>query len=154
MTESISQAQLLEYSEAFELYDQSGNGTIPVAQIGFVTASLGQKIPAATLEAIQKRKLADGETTVTFEEFLFLMQTGGTTSDYEDDKVKARSRTLKAALGLFDPSQSGTISIVDLRKALRDVMKETEIEGLIKKADPNGSGRVDCGYLAELMTGS
>ena len=153
MTDKISQELLQEYAEAFEMYDVEGNGTIPVNQIELVLKSLGIKVHQATLLQLQNRKVQEGDGEVTFEEFLYLMQTGGTPNDYDENAAQDRSQKLKAALSLFDPSQSGTISVVDLRKALRDIMKENEIEELVKRADVGNSGRVECGYLAELMTG-
>ena len=153
MTEAINQELLHEYAEAFEMWDVEGEGFIPLEHIDHVLNALGQKVHHATLQSIQQRKKAEGDKTVSFEEFLYLLQTGGTSGDFEEAAGRDRSSKLKSALSLFDPSQSGTISVVDLRKALRDVMKDHEIEELLKKADTNGNGRIDCGFLAELMTG-
>lgn len=152
MTEAIPQALLCEFAEAFELYDLDGNGVIPVARLELVLRTLGHAVNAARVESMQRRKLEQGETTMTFEEFLYLMQTGGTTTDFQEDTSRTRTAKLREALAVFDVTGTGAISVVNLRKALRDTMKESDVDDLVKKADPQGTGKVDCDLLASFMS--
>lgn len=153
MTEHISQELLAEYAEAFSMYDVHDTNTIPVEKLELVLNTLGVAVNAASLLMMQQRKLNEGEKEVSFEEFLYLMQTGNTESAMEEQHLEDRSSALRSALGLFDVSSTGVISVVDLRRALRDALKDTEIEDLVKQSDPNGTGKINVEYLAELIVG-
>ena len=57
---------------------------------------------------------------------------------------------LKNAFKVFDPDNSGTISSEELRKVLTSLgedMTDAEIDEMIKLADVNGDGMIDCEKL-------
>ena len=116
------------------MFDTSGEGVLPVAQIDHVLRALGQTIPEAQLLAMKQAKLDEGESVVTFAEFVQLVADGETEAEAQHNNVVERATKFRRALSLFDPTGSGWISIVDLRKALRESLKESEIDALIKKA--------------------
>jgi Ca2+-binding EF-hand superfamily protein len=150
---SIPQQRLVEYAEAFEMFDVEGEGTIPVTQIDFVLRSLGVATPDATVLAIKQRAVDEGEDRVTFTEFLHLVQHQQTQTEFGVASADDRAGKLRAALGLFDAQQTGVISTVDFRKALRDTLKDTEIDALCRKADPAGTGKIAYAQLVTEMTG-
>ena len=150
----VTQQQLMEYSEAFSMYDLDGTGTIPVTQVEHVLRTLGQVVCPAILAALQQKKLDEGSQTITFQEFLVMMSSGNTLDGFEEDAATNRAGRLREALGLFDTSSSGTISVVDLRKALREVLKESEIDALIHMTDPKRTGKIDCSTLTATIVGA
>ena len=60
MTETLSQQVLVEYSEAFSMYDFQGNGTVDVDKLDLVLKTLGVSVPSATLMALQQKKFEEG----------------------------------------------------------------------------------------------
>jgi calmodulin len=153
MTEAISQQLLVELAEAFELYDVEGDGTIPVTQLDLVVKTLGITIPEASLLAMKQRKIDEGDSKVSYTELLHLVTLQHTETEHEDSLLASRATTLRDAFSLFDPSGAGVISTVDFRKALRDGLKDAEIDALTRKADPNGSGKINYLALVAEMTG-
>lgn len=153
MTESIPHQQLVELAEAFELYDLEGSGEIAVTQIDLVLKTLGAIVPEATVLAMKQRKLDEGSTTVNFSELLHLVAHQRTETEFEEERLHDRAAALEKALSLFDQQNTGFIAAVDFRKALRDSLKDAEIDALLRKADPSNSGRIAYRQLVAEMTG-
>jgi Ca2+-binding EF-hand superfamily protein len=102
---------------------------------------------------MKQRKVDEGDSRVSYTEMLHLVTHYVTETEYEDHALTARASALHDALALFDQSNSGTISAVDFRKALRDTLTDAEIDALIRKADPSGSGKIAYPQLVAEMTG-
>ena len=68
----FSEDQIGEFQEAFLLYDQRGDGKIPVSQIGDVMRALGQNPTESEVKKLVVEHRADDR--VTFEQFLPIMQ--------------------------------------------------------------------------------
>lgn len=153
MTEAIPQQLLVELAEAFELYDVEGNGTIPVKQMDLVLKTLGIVYPEAAMLAIKQRKIDEGDVNVSFTELLHLITHQHTETEHDELNMEQRASALRTAFALFDPASTGIISTVDFRKALREGLKDAEIDALTRKADPNGSGKINYNALVAEMTG-
>lgn len=64
-------------------------------------------------------------------------------------KVKAADSDseLRAAFAVFDRDNSGTISADELRNVMKSIgenLSDAEIDEMIKEADANGDGNIDC----------
>ena len=153
MTDSIPHQQLVELAEAFEMYDLNGDGRIPVKQIDLVLKTLGLVLPEATLLAMKQRKIDEGDSMGSFTELLHLIAHERTETEYEEAHLAQRAKALENALALFDQHNTGLISAVDFRKALRDSLKDAEIDALIRKADPSNTGKIAYRQLVAEMTG-
>ena len=154
MTESISQELLLEYAEAFSVFDLNDMNSIPVTQVNNVLRTLGVVVPEAQLLAITSKKQSEGEDQISFEEFLYLVGPAGqTVAQYEEDGVKERAAKLKRAIAVFDVSGTGVITANDVRRALRDVLKEAEVNAIIKSVDAQQTGKIDVQRLSEFLVG-
>ena len=73
MAESLSEEQVAEYKEAFELFDQDGSGTITLAELKAVMKNLGLNPSDNELLEMINEVDADGNGTIEFTEFLDLM---------------------------------------------------------------------------------
>ena len=153
MTEGIPHQQLVELAEAFEMYDLEGQGTIQVTQLDLVLKTLGLTLPDATILAMKQRKIDEGDSSLSFTELLHLVTHQHTETEHDEIRIANRAHALRDALELFDPQNSGYISAVDFRKALRDALKDAEIDALVRKGDPTASGRVAYPGLVSQMTG-
>lgn len=154
MTSQISQQQLVEYSEAFSLYDLDDSNSIAVTRIQMVLSTLGVSIPTAKVDEILSRKADEGESSISFEEFLYLVGPESTSVwQHTETTGRSRSKKLQTALGVFDTQGYGIISTVDLRRALREALHDHEIDDLVKKVDPKHTGKVDVQSLSEFLVG-
>ncbi len=73
MAESLSEEQVAEFKEAFELFDQDGSGTITLAELKAVMKNLGLNPSDNELLEMINEVDADGNGTIEFTEFLDLM---------------------------------------------------------------------------------
>ena len=69
---SFSEDQVAEFQEAFLLYDNRGDGRIPVAMIGDVMRALGQNPTESEVKKLVHEHRADDR--VSFETFLPILQ--------------------------------------------------------------------------------
>jgi Ca2+-binding EF-hand superfamily protein len=144
----------VEYAEAFSIYDTDDTNTIPVRSLDLVLKSLGVVFPEARIQDLTQRKHDEGESHVTFEEFLYLVGPDGTSTwQYAEDCGKSRAQKLKSALGVFDTQGYGTITVADLRRALREALRDHEIDDLVKHVDPKQTGKVEVQALSEYLVG-
>jgi len=106
----FSEDQIAEFQETFLLYDQRGDGRIPVSQIGDVMRALGQNPTESEVKKLVHEHRADDR--VTFEVFLPIMQaiSSKSSSDTSDDFIEG--------LRHFDKDGNGFISAAELRHLL------------------------------------
>jgi Ca2+-binding EF-hand superfamily protein len=223
MTSNIEPAKLLELCEAFDLFDDDGEGVIPLNSVPRLLKSLGLVIPEATLANMlyhfaqtqvldankiqsevvndiipKRRKIAkkpnddfgscmstaepnsgpildrdeNGLThpkltgkikvekiKISLKELLDLLGTRGSKSEpqIEEEEASGRGKSLRDALQLFDVQKNGTVTVSDLRKALRisvgnkDSLSDADIDKIIDSADPDKSGLVNYEELSDQL---
>ena len=108
--------------------------------------SLGQEPSQTELEDILNEIDKDGSGSIEFDEFLSMMGRKVQQADSESE--------LRAAFAVFDRDGSGTISAEELRNVMKSIgenLSDSEIDEMIKEADANGDGNIDC-KLLELTT--
>eukprot|EP00899_Mesostigma_viride_P014047 jgi/Mesvir1/22643/Mv14078-RA.1 len=134
----LTRAQVREFKDAFGIFDRDGGGSITTTELGDVMKSLGQKPTQAELEAMVREIDADGNGEIDFPEFLTMMLR----------KMNAGNpqKELMDVFMVFDKDGSGTISVDELRAAMKVIgekLTDAEIEDAIKLADVSGDGEVD-----------
>jgi len=128
----INEDQIAEFQEAFLLYDQRGDGKIPVSQIGDVMRALGQNPTESEVKKLVNEHRADDR--VTFEVFLPIMQAicGRSSSDTSDDFIEG--------LRHFDKDGNGLITSAELRHLLTTLgekLSDEEAEQLLAGHEDN-----------------
>lgn len=104
--------------------------------------SLGQEPSQTELEDILNEIDKDGSGSIEFDEFLSMMGRKVQQADSESE--------LRAAFAVFDRDGSGTISAEELRNVMKSIgenLSDAEIDEMIKEADANGDGNIDCKLL-------
>merc|ERR1739845_183330 len=71
--ESLSQAQIDEFKQAFDIFDEDGGGDISTRELGRVMKLLGQNPTPQQLQQIVLEVDQDGSGTIDFDEFLIMM---------------------------------------------------------------------------------
>lgn len=154
MTSNIPQEQLVELSEAFSLYDLEDSGYIAMDHVDLVLRTLGITFADAALLELKRRKADEGESKVSFEEFLYLVgPEQSTISQFTETHTNHRTAALRTALSVFDTMGYGTITVNELRRALREAMRDHEVDDLVRQVDPQQTGRVSVQGLTELVIG-
>ncbi|CAF3390894.1 unnamed protein product [Rotaria sp. Silwood1] len=144
----LSEEQVSEIRDAFNMYDKDRKGEISTSLLGTVMKNLGHNLKPDQLAECIDAVDGDGSGTVDFDEFLALM--AKKTKEAEDE------RELREVFRVFDKNSRGVIDVTDLKmifKALDPDMPDDEVEQIISEVDEDGSGTVDYEEFYKLMTG-
>jgi len=122
----FNEDQIAEFQEAFLLYDNRGDGKIPVSLIGDVMRALGQNPTESEVKKLVHEHRADER--VSFEVFLPILQAicGRRSTDTTEDFVEG--------LRHFDKDGNGFISSAELRHLLTTLgerLNDEEVEQLL-----------------------
>ncbi|KAI4476410.1 hypothetical protein M0804_013620 [Polistes exclamans] len=117
---------ILEFQEAFQLFDSRGDGKIHVAQIGDALRALGQNPTESDVKKFTHQHKPDER--ISFEVFLPIYQaiSKSRTSDTADDFIEG--------LRHFDKDGNGYISSAELRHLLTTLgekLSDEEVETLL-----------------------
>ncbi|CAL9155709.1 unnamed protein product, partial [Musa hybrid cultivar] len=144
----LTDEQIIEFQEAFCLFDKDGDGCITLEELGTVIKSLGQDPSEEELQEMIREVDSDGNGTIEFGEFLNLMAR----------KVKVNETNieeeLKEAFKVFDKDQNGFISATELRNVminLGEKLTDEEVDQMIREADLDGDGQVNYEEFVRMM---
>ncbi|GAV57538.1 EF_hand_5 domain-containing protein [Cephalotus follicularis] len=146
MVDVLTEEQVVQFKEAFSLFDKDGDGCITIEELATVIKSLDQTPTEEELQDMIREVDADGNGTIEFEEFLNLMAKNLKETDAEVE--------LKEAFKVFDKDQNGYISASELRHVminLGEKLSDEEVEQMIREADLDGDGQVDYEEFVKLM---
>ena len=89
---------------------------------------------------------ADNNGTIDFPEFLTMMARKMKDTDSEEE--------IREAFKVFDRDNNGFISAAELRHVMTSIgekLTDDEVDEMIREADQDGDGRIDCTLLAQLL---
>jgi len=148
--DTLSQQKITEYSEAFSMYDEEGEGQVKLDKMGPILQTLGLEPFPMWLQTLQRQRLDEGEDTVDYLEFLTLMATNQTSLQRVQVNETERIDALREAFAEFDVEYTGMINVENVRKTLLSVdMPEADVERLIALADPGSTGHIKYDEFAE-----
>ncbi|KAF9677653.1 hypothetical protein SADUNF_Sadunf08G0129900 [Salix dunnii] len=169
MAEILTEEQIVEFREAFGLFDKDGDGCITIEELATVIRSLDQNPTEEELHDMISEVDSDGNGTIEFSEFLTLMAKKTKETDAEEE--------LKEAFKVFDKDQNGYISAnehftysigkrsllnntlallvhVQLRHVminLGEKLTDEEVDQMINEADLDGDGQVNYDEFVKMM---
>ncbi|KAK1390587.1 Calmodulin-like protein 11 [Heracleum sosnowskyi] len=146
MAEILNDEQIVEFQEAFSLFDKNGDGCITVEELATVIRSLDQNPSEDELQDMISDFDADGNGIIEFVQFLNLMFKKIKENDVEEE--------LKEAFKVFDKDQNGFVSATELRHVminLGEKLSDEEVEQMIREADLDGDGQVSCDDFVKTM---
>ncbi|KAK6167840.1 hypothetical protein SNE40_021778 [Patella caerulea] len=137
-SDRLSDRQVEEIRQTFELFDKNGDGCIDAWEIKDVVHSLGQCMSEGDIDLLVKNVDKDGNGTVDFEEFLHHFAPRYRTKD----QVEAE---MMEAFRAFDKNGDGFISAHELRVALTSVgecLTDAQVDEVLRDADKDGDGQI------------
>merc|ERR1712205_91679 len=107
-TTELSEKEMAEVKEAFDLFDGDGSGNIDAKELFVAIQALGFSPTIDEVDTMVKDIDADGNATIEFNEFVDMMsgKMGG------KDPVEE----LKKAFAMFDTEGKGKISFKDMQR--------------------------------------
>ncbi|CAD5120148.1 DgyrCDS8724 [Dimorphilus gyrociliatus] len=136
--EELTEEQIELIKDMFMVFDQDGDETITIKELGTVMRALGQHPTEAELNAIIAEIDADGNGIIEFPEFVDLMSRrpwGKLGSDEE----------LRGAFQVFDKGNDGTIDVKEIRSVLTgsgEKLTDEQLDELLNTLTPDGEGKL------------
>ena len=87
--ENLTDEQIAEFKEAFQIFDKDGDGSITTKELGTVMRSLGQNPSDDEIRQMIIDVDEDKSETIDFKEFLGLMAKNMKENDSEDELIEA-----------------------------------------------------------------
>eukprot|EP00921_Rhytidocystis_pertsovi_P020869 GHVQ01033236.1.p1 GENE.GHVQ01033236.1~~GHVQ01033236.1.p1 ORF type:complete len:169 (+),score=36.98 GHVQ01033236.1:470-976(+) len=144
----LTEDEIEEIREAFNLFDTEGSGTIDPKELKAAMQSLGFESKNPTIyQMIASLDKDGGGGPIDFEDFLDTI-----TSKLGDKESK---EGIQKIFNLFDDDKTGTITLKNLRrvaKELGETMTEEELREMIERADSNGDGEISFEDFYTIMT--
>jgi calmodulin len=135
----ISDLKIEEFREAFNVFDNNGNGRISAAELGEIFLSVGQKPSEHELqEMINEVQENEDDDEITFEQFLKMVRKRMKDVDTEEELIEA--------FKFFDTEGTGLINVEDLKQMmlnLGETLDPEELEEVIMEADEDNDGYVN-----------
>merc|ERR1711939_542542 len=132
----VSDKDLEEYREAFELFDTDKSGMIDAMELGFCMRALGFDPTPEEIKGMLDKTDQDGNGTVEFTEFVDLLSGRMDRRDPEEE--------MKDGFAMFDTDGKGFITWKDLQRVAtelndKDIAEnEPELQQIIDEINPQG----------------
>ncbi|KAL7076621.1 hypothetical protein ACQ4LE_004127 [Meloidogyne hapla] len=144
--EGLTEDQVAEFKEAFELFDKNGDGRITAAELGIVMQSLGHSPTDQELQEMVREIDEDGNGSIELDEFVKMMSRKVKESESEKE--------LREAFQVFDKDNDGFISHFELRFVMQNLgedLTDFEVREMIREADLDGDGKVNFNEFVYMM---
>jgi calmodulin len=122
---------MVDYAEAFTLFDSNSDGVITKDELKAVMASIKMDAPDAKLDAMIKEANTSGSGSVTKDEFIAMMSRKVAGADSKDDIIAA----FKVLAD--DNDDTGMVSVDDLKTTMEKVglkLSPDEVTAMLKDA--------------------
>jgi calmodulin len=146
MSDKLSQEQIEEYKEAFNLVDHDNDGVLTIRELDVAMRSLGYNLTNDELETMVNTKDRQEKGGITLEEFYTAMQKRTLTVQMEDG--------VREAFKLYDKDQDGLMTETDVKsvmKTLGETVSDEEARTMISRVDRNNDGKITSDEFARLL---
>ncbi len=142
----LSEQEICELHEAFNIFDVESNGSIKSNQLIMLMSALKQYPTEKELEDIIKEADINNEGKIYFNQFLKMIAKRLRNIKEDEDEY------LKSLFSSLDPDNNGLISIREIKYIVthsNENISEKDFEIIMKEADTDGDGLIS---LDEFMT--
>merc|ERR1711939_864074 len=109
----LTEDQVAEIKEAFDLFDTDGSGSIDTNELKVAMKALGMDAKSDEIRKLINDIDSDGDGTIDFDEFLAMMTARKQGEDTREDLLKV--------FKLFDDDKTGTISFKNLKRVCQEL---------------------------------
>merc|ERR1712132_22735 len=135
----LSEEQMDEIREAFNLFDGDQSGAIDVRELKAAMRALGFEVKNEELKKMVSDIDNDGNGTIEFGEFLQMMTGKMGEKDSRED--------IEKVFKLFDDDSTNKISFRNLARVAEELgesIDDEELQDMINQADRDGDGEINC----------
>ena len=147
LLDDLTELEIAEYKEAFQIFDKHGEGAISSKELGTIMRSLGLNPSDEDLkEIIDSFDNDKNNNLIDFNSFLIIMAKRKNDIDNEED--------LLDAFRVFDKENNGKISARELRYVMMssgEDLNENDIEDMIHEASTDNDDYIDYRKFVRLM---
>ena len=152
--ENLSEVEVQEYRDFFEIVDADSNGTIDGAELKQVMTMMGMDAPddriAAMIGEVTSEMIHEGlsKLEMDFNEFLALM------AIFVGPRGDQQNAELETAFKVIDTDGGGTIDMEELAEAFKiygEKVTGDEMDGIMAIVDADGDGEVDMDEFKAIM---
>jgi centrin-1 len=143
----LTEDEVEEIKEAFDLFDTDGSGSIDPKELRAAMQSLGFEAKNQTIYQMITDLDKNKSGNIDFDEFLDMMTARMSDRDTRED--------INKVFRLFDEEGTQTITVKNLRKVARELgetMSDEELQEMVSRADSNGDGAVTMDDFYNIMT--
>ena len=129
----ISDKQLKEFKNAFNLYDRDGDGYVTTNELSLVLKKINSDFNPNQIESIIDDADSSGTGKISLDDFLQIMTGKMRESDAEEEIINS--------FKVFDTEGNGLIRSSELRNimtTLGDKLTDEEVDEMIREADKDG----------------
>merc|ERR1712149_56164 len=141
----LSEEQIEEIREAFNLFDADNSGAIDIRELKAAMRALGFEVKKEELKKMISDIDNDGNGSIEFAEFLEMMTGKMGEKDTRED--------IEKVFKLFDDDNTGKISLRNLRRVAQELGEnvEEELQDMINQADRDGDGEINVDEFYRIM---
>ncbi|KAI8988086.1 calmodulin [Mycotypha africana] len=146
MADQLTEEQINEFREAFNLFDKDGDGSITTKELGTVMRSLNLNPTEAELQDMINEVDSDKNGLIDFSEFLSMLARKLKETDSQEE--------IEEAFKVFDKDGNGYISAAELRHVMTSLgerLSEDEVDEMIREADVDGDGQINYQEFVKMM---
>lgn len=125
-----------DFRVAFETFDKDGGGDLSVDELRALLKALGMDLTEAETQDFLNEVDDDASGTVTFDEFMILM----------NRNEKSQQEEMEEAWAMLDTNGDGSLDKDELRTGLRNIgvlLGPYELRDMVAQADKDGDGHID-----------
>mmetsp|Transcript_7523 Transcript_7523/g.7099 ORF Transcript_7523/g.7099 Transcript_7523/m.7099 type:complete len:174 (+) Transcript_7523:67-588(+) len=145
-TNPLTEDQVQEIREAFDLFDTDQSGSIDSKELKVAMRALGFEPKKEEIRKMIAEVDKDRSGCIDFDEFLAMMTIKVGQRDSKEEMMKA--------FRLFDDDESGRITFMNLKRVAKELgenMTDDELQEMIDEADREGSGEVSMDDFMRIM---
>merc|ERR1711967_56429 len=142
----LTEEQMDEIREAFNLFDADNSGAIDVREPKAAMRALGFEVKNEELKKMVSDVDNDGNGTIEFAEFLQMMTGKMGEKDTRED--------IEKVFKLFDNDSTNKISFRNLARVAEELgenIDDEELQDMINQADRDGDGEINCDEFYRIM---
>ncbi|KAF0976481.1 hypothetical protein FDP41_004380 [Naegleria fowleri] len=142
----LTQEQLSDAQDAFNLYDRDGDGKITLADLGTLLRCCGKNPTNAEVENIKAEADPSGTGSFTFETLKTLLEKYTFKADNEQD--------VKDCFRIFDKDGTGFVPVSELRHVLTTLgekLSAAEVDDLLRDAEVDDNGNLNYATFVHML---